>query len=93
MFIALTLATPVHAHPGRTDAQGGHVDTGTGQYHYHHGEEAHQHYDIDGNGTLDCPLSYIGVDLHDQTPIVGIATASCVALAITAGAITKSKEQ
>lgn len=40
------------AHPGRTDADGGHYDRSTGEYHYHHGYEAHQHE----NG--ECPFDY-----------------------------------
>lgn len=35
----------VLAHPGRTDANGGHYDRSTGEYHYHHGYSAHQHPD------------------------------------------------
>lgn len=31
------------AHPGHTDAAGGHWDSSTGEYHYHHGYPAHQH--------------------------------------------------
>ena len=30
-------------HPGRTDEDGGHTDSSTGEYHYHHGYPAHQH--------------------------------------------------
>lgn len=33
------------AHPGRTDANGGHYDRKTGEYHYHHGYPTHQHTD------------------------------------------------
>ena len=33
------------AHPGKTDANGGHYDRSTGEYHYHHGYPAHQHPD------------------------------------------------
>lgn len=40
------------AHSGRTDANGGHYDSSTGEYHYHHGYSAHQH----PNGV--CPYSY-----------------------------------
>lgn len=40
------------AHPGRTDANGGHYNHSTGEYHYHHGYPAHQH--IDGV----CPYDY-----------------------------------
>lgn len=50
--------TPVLAHPGRTDASGGHWDHSTGTYHYHHGHAAHQHYDMDGDGVPDCPYNF-----------------------------------
>lgn len=33
------------AHSGRTDGDGGHYDSATGEYHYHHGYPAHQHED------------------------------------------------
>ncbi len=33
------------AHSGRTDKIGGHTDSVTGEYHYHHGHEAHLHED------------------------------------------------
>lgn len=46
------------AHPGRTDSSGGHTDRSTGEYHYHHGYSAHDHYDMDGNGTVDCPYGF-----------------------------------
>lgn len=42
----------VSAHPGRTDANGGHYDRSTGEYHYHHGYPAHQHT----NGV--CPYDF-----------------------------------
>lgn len=42
----------VSAHPGRTDANGGHYDSSTGEYHYHHGYPAHQHT----NGV--CPYDF-----------------------------------
>ncbi len=44
------------AHPGKTDDNGGHWDSSTGEYHYHHGYPAHQH--IDGA----CPYEF-----DDQT--------------------------
>lgn len=49
---------PVYAHPGKTDANGGHYDHSTGEYHYHHGYPAHDHRDIDGDGHLDCPYNF-----------------------------------
>ena len=38
------------AHSGRTDSNGGHYDSSTGEYHYHHGYPAHQH-----NADGSCP--------------------------------------
>ena len=57
-FLLLLLCFPIVslAHPGRTDADGGHFDNSTGEYHYHHGYPAHQHTD----GI--CPYDY-----DDQT--------------------------
>ena len=40
------------AHGGRTDSAGGHTDSDTGEYHYHHGYSAHQH----PNG--ECPYDF-----------------------------------
>ncbi len=56
------LAVPASAHAGKTDGNGGHYDHSTGTYHYHHGYPAHQHFDIDGDGVVDCPY-----DFDDQT--------------------------
>lgn len=44
ILFALMLSVTAYAHSGKTDAQGGHYDYSTGQYHYHHGYPAHQHY-------------------------------------------------
>jgi hypothetical protein len=57
-----SVALVVNAHPGRTDSNGGHIDNSTGEYHYHHGYRAHNHYDMDGDGQVDCPY-----DFHDKT--------------------------
>lgn len=52
VFIILTLvilcflfSVTAFAHSGRTDADGGHYNRSTGEYHYHHGYPAHQHTD------------------------------------------------
>lgn len=58
----LLLSPNVLAHSGKTDANGGHYDRSTGEYHYHHGYPAHQHYDMDGDGVVDCPY-----DFEDKT--------------------------
>ena len=36
-------ALPALASPGGTDGNGGHIDSATGEYHFHHGYPAHQH--------------------------------------------------
>ena len=46
------------AHAGKTDANGGHTDHEDGEYHYHHGYPAHDHYDMDGDGIKDCPYDF-----------------------------------
>ena len=58
-FVLILLFTiTIQAHPGRTDSNGGHYNHSTGGYHYHHGYSAHNHYDIDGDGKLDCPYEF-----------------------------------
>ena len=43
LCLTLLLIPAAGAHSGRTDANGGHWDSSTGEYHYHHGYPAHQH--------------------------------------------------
>lgn len=55
LALLLTCSLTVFAHSGRTDENGGHYDTSTGEYHYHHGWPAHRHdggkcpYDLEDN--------------------------------------------
>lgn len=49
---------PVYAHSGGTDGQGGHYNRSTGEYHFHHGYSAHDHYDMNGDGIADCPYEF-----------------------------------
>ena len=51
-FLIWLFCIPVFAHSGKTDAAGGHYDSSTGEYHYHHGYPAHQHT----NGK--CPYNF-----------------------------------
>ena len=60
--LIILISLTAYAHPGRTDANGGHYDRSTGEYHYHHGYPAHQHYDMNGDGVVDCPYNF-----YDQT--------------------------
>lgn len=52
------LSVIAYAHPGGTDSSGGHYNRSTGEYHYHHGHSAHDHYDMDGDGVIDCPYDF-----------------------------------
>lgn len=56
----LLFSCSASAHPGRTDAQGGHYDNSTGTYHFHHGYPAHQHT----NGI--CPYDYDDATVHHE---------------------------
>ena len=58
-LLSLFIISVSYAHPGKTDANGGHYDSSTGEYHYHHGYPAHQHPD----GI--CPYSY---NLNNSNP-------------------------
>lgn len=58
IFIACLLPVTVWAHPGDTDENGGHTVSDTGEYHYHHGYPAHDHYDMDSDGIPDCPYDF-----------------------------------
>ena len=61
LLVLLCVAIPcvAFAHSGRTDGDGGHTESSTGEYHWHHGYPAHDHYDMDGNGTIDCPYNFV----------------------------------
>lgn len=56
--VILILPVSAFAHSGNTDANGGHYDHSTWEYHYHHGMSAHNHYDINDDGYLDCPFEF-----------------------------------
>lgn len=74
LFALYFLITPVFAHPGRTDSNGGHYNRSTGEYHYHHGHSAHQHYDMDGDGILDCPYTFKGTTSTTSSPDIYTTT-------------------
>ena len=60
------IALVAYAHPGRTDGRGGHTNHSTGEYHYHHGQSAHDHYDMDGDCILDCPYDFNDTTDHSS---------------------------
>lgn len=54
------------AHSGKTDSAGGHHDTATGEYHYHHGHPAHDHKNgVCPYGDYDNSSSYSDYDDTD----------------------------
>lgn len=57
LLLLFCLTSVAYAHPGRTDEYGGHNETATGEYHYHHGYSAHSH-------AGGCPYDY-----DDQTGV------------------------
>lgn len=59
LVLLMPLCITAKAHPGKTDSNGGHRDRSTGEYHYHHGYSAHDHYDMDGDGIIDCPYDFV----------------------------------
>lgn len=61
------LSICVLAHPGNTDASGGHINKSTGEYHYHHGYPEHDHRDMDGDGDLDCPYKFKDATDHSSS--------------------------
>ena len=69
--IILTFSSSAFAHSGGTDAIDGHHDTATGEYHYHHGRQAHLH----ANGV--CPYE-IGVFTEDYDSSGGFDVAEYV---------------
>lgn len=70
-FLLAVVPLEVNAHPGNTDDNGGHYDHDTGEYHYHHGYSAHQHYDINGDGVIDCPYNYTEPTTSTNTSSAG----------------------
>lgn len=58
LITILLLQVVALAHPGNTDASGGHYNRSTGEYHFHHGYPAHQHIND------ECPYNF-----DDQTGI------------------------
>ena len=76
ILILFALSHSAFAHSGRTDSSGGHTNHSTGQYHYHHGYSAHQHYDMNGDGIKDCPYNF--TDKTSQSSGTSSAGASAI---------------
>jgi hypothetical protein len=85
LFLILFLSITAFAHSGGTDSKGGHFNHSTGQYHYHHGREAHQH----PNGI--CEL--IEKDRKETRNNIIISTLIVLACGITTIFIIKHKKR
>lgn len=81
------------AHPGRTDANGGHWDNSTGEYHYHHGYSAHDHYDMDGDGVVDCPYDFVDRTGRNSGTPSGSKTSSSIYEKVPAETVTVYKDR
>ena len=46
IVLVMVLSSMAFAHPGKLDANGGHVDKETGEYHYHKGPNALQPFEV-----------------------------------------------
>lgn len=66
LILTHLLTFDVSAHPGKTDSRGGHFNREEGTYHYHHGYSAHSHYDMNGDGIVDCPYNFDDQTNHDS---------------------------
>ena len=80
VLVLLSLVViPAPAHSGGTDSKGGHYDWSTGEYHYHHGYSAHQHYDMDGDGVIDCPYLFDDKTGHSSGTgaVSGVSVKTC----------------
>lgn len=76
LIIFISMFTVIYAHSGRTDSSGGHYDSSTGEYHYHHGYSAHQHpngicpYETSSdNGNIEEATTELQVNLDDTSEI------------------------
>lgn len=65
LIVVLSLFFPLHS--GKTDGNGGHYNSASGEYHYHHGYSAHYHYDMDGDGIIDCPYEFDDKTNHNNS--------------------------
>lgn len=81
-ILLLLLTVPAYAHPGKTDANGGHYNRSTGEYHYHHGHPEHQHpngvcpYDFDDRTGYNSGTSSGGSDNDTFSSGSGSGTSS-----------------
>jgi hypothetical protein len=68
LILCFLFPTYLYAHPGGTDAYGGHYNHSTGEYHYHHGYSEHQHV----NGV--CPYYTVEEpEQNESNAVVGSA--------------------
>lgn len=86
LIILFVLPVTVFAHSGNTDSNGGHKDGS--DYHYHHGYPAHDHYDMNGDGRMDCPY-----DFDDRTGWNSGTSSNVKSNTINAGSKTNTENR
>lgn len=76
-FFLGSFTLPSGAHSGGTDSKGGHINHSTGEYHYHHGQPAHQH----PNGKCPYDTSSTGnSSSHSAGDIIGTIIACLIGI-------------
>lgn len=84
IICVLSFTVLCFAHSGRTDSSGGHRDSSTGEYHYHHGYPAHQHpngkcpYDFDDKTNSESNYSTLKTTEYDIRDILGITLVTVI---------------
>ena len=76
VLLLVSASFDVLAHSGKTDGSGGHTNHSTGEYHYHHGYSAHDHYDMDDDGVVDCPYKFKDKTGQSSSTSISNATTS-----------------
>lgn len=94
LLIFFALALSAGAHAGGTDSNGGHYNSATGSYHYHHGYPAHQHT----NGS--CPYDFsdntsesFSDGVSDLVPWFFVGGTVIVCIAVLAHSAKSEKEK
>lgn len=64
VILMISMTSVSFSHSGRTDSNGGHYSSATGEYHYHHGYSAHQH----PNGI--CPYETSSIESDEQEELL-----------------------
>lgn len=76
-LVTLLSLTVAFAHSGGTDTNGGHYNSENGDYHYHHGHSAHNHYYIGEDMIEICPYNIFNYIFYSLVFTVVIEVTLC----------------